>query len=221
MRKSLRAAIAVSITVILVATLAACPSKGHHTGSSGSGSNAQASKPDYFGCNANDEYLCSSSAPAGSSAPAPAPTLGGFLPVPTADAGPIPQPTAITSGGSDCNFYYGPDKSGIQVVKGQYILGITRVFCKVIPKYLSVLITIHELKVNKKNFEQVGGNTKAFPGSDLLVNPLPVQAPCEPGIVYLQEIATGIVGGPSGNGFSVQIIGEAVTIPGGPDGPCA
>lgn len=149
------------------------------------------------------------------------PTSGGAAAgggvVPTADAGPIPKETAESTGGNDCNFYYGPDRSGLQVEDHVKIVGTAKVTCKLTPKHLSVIITIYRLAPFSKTYASAAIATGIYPG-DLLSKPVIATAPCEEGIYYLEEYGTGISFG--NVGFSIHIVGEAITVPGGTDGPC-
>lgn len=159
----------------------------------------------------------SSPAPASNSTPGKAAAGGGAVPGPNVDAGPVPKETAESTGGNDCNFYYGPDRSGLQIEDHVKIIGTAKVTCKLTPKHLSVIITIYRLAPFSKTYASAAIATGIYPG-DLLSKPVIATAPCEPGIYYLEEYGTGISFG--NIGFSIHIVGEAIMVPGGTDGPC-
>lgn len=208
MRRLFRPIAAISAVLLLTLSysLTACGSKsGHHS----SGPCCFNGPSQDLNGGGYDGPSSASAAAKGGGAPAPN--------IPTADAGPVPKETAESTGGHDCNFFYGPDRSGLEVDDHKIIVGTARVTCNPPPKHLSVIITIYRLAPMTKRYVSAAIGTGIFPG-DLLTKPVTASTPCEAGVYYLEEYGTGISAG--NEGFSVHIVGQAVEVPGGPDGPC-
>ena len=190
MNKFTRALSAVSLTGVLVAALADCSASSKSSGSSNA---RQTGHPDYFGCNSNDAYLCSSSAPAAGNGVIP-----DNPPAPTnTDEPPPPPGDNYSTGGEDCKFYVFPGNTGISKSQdGKTLYGGVQVHCQPLPRTFLIVVTLYYLPLHSNSWQSIATSPPNNPTGFVNDTVFQAKTPCnKSGYFAVGMISSGLSAG--------------------------